>query len=105
MTSALRSGRVRVGCHAVGQPPTVSTCRTVGAATMSGGLARLYVRRVRALGPGFGVVADLRALGERLEAAAGDATVVHEQVLALIVGWDEPVALVVVEPLHGSGCH
>src|SRR4051794_1944136 len=53
------------------------------------GLDRLYVRRVRALGPVGGVVADLRALGERLEAVAGDAGVVHEEVLALIVGRDE----------------
>src|SRR3954471_13933831 len=69
------------------------------------GLDRLNVRRVGALGPYLGVVADLRSLGERLEAAAGDRAVVHEQVLALIVGRDEPEALLVTEPLHGSGCH
>src|SRR3954469_21296906 len=68
-------------------------------------LERLHVRRIRALGPGLGVVADLRALRERLEAAPGDGAVVHEQVLALIVGRDEPEALLVAEPLHGSGCH
>src|SRR3954467_1593877 len=68
-------------------------------------LERLDVRRVRALGPVLGVVADLRALSERLEAAAGDAGVVHEQVLALVVGRDEAEALLVAEPLHGSGCH
>src|SRR3954454_11476357 len=69
------------------------------------GLERLYVRRIRALGPALGVVADLRALGQRLEAAPGDAAVVHEHVLALVVGRDEPEALVVAEPLHGSSRH
>src|SRR3954467_5559588 len=53
----------------------------------------------------LGVVADLRALGERLEAAALDRAVVDEQVLARLVGRDEAEALVVVEPLHGSGGH
>src|SRR5436189_4887568 len=72
---------------------------------MSVGLERLDVRRLGALGPGLGVVADLRALGERPEAVAGDAAVVHEQVLALVIGRDEAKALVVAEPLHGSGCH
>src|SRR3954471_4050928 len=76
-----------------------------GTATDLRALEGLYVRRVGALGPDLGVVADLRALGERLEAAAGDARVVHEQVLALVVGRDEPEALLVAEPLHGSGCH
>src|SRR4051812_33806660 len=76
-----------------------------GTATDLRALEGLYVRRVGALGPVLGVVADLRALGERLEAVAGDARVVHEQVLALVVGRDEPEALIVVEPLHGSGCH
>src|SRR5688500_1755198 len=68
-------------------------------------LERLDVRGVGALGADLSLVADLRALGERLEAVAGDARVVHEQVLALIVGRDEAEALVVAEPLHGSGCH
>src|SRR3954470_14516843 len=51
------------------------------------------------------VVAHLRALGQRLEAAALDRAVMHEQVLALVIGRDEPEALVVVEPLDGSRCH
>src|SRR4051794_14283774 len=68
-------------------------------------LDRLNVRGVGALGPVLSVVADLRALGERLEAAAGDARVVHEQVLALVVGCDEAEALLVAEPLHGSCSH
>src|SRR3954453_8627807 len=69
------------------------------------GLERLDVRRGGPLGTHFGVVADLRALSERLEAVAGDAAVVHEEVLALVVGRDEAEALVVAEPLDGSGCH
>src|SRR4051794_9495431 len=76
-----------------------------GLRRMSGALEDLYVRRVGALGPDLGVVADLGTLGQRLEAAARDAAVVDEQVLALIVGRDEPEALVVAEPLNGSGCH
>src|SRR3954463_8966491 len=51
------------------------------------------------------VVAHLRALGQRLEAAALDRAVMHEQVLALVIGRDEPEALVVVEALDGSRCH
>src|SRR3954447_12012485 len=65
----------------------------------------LDVHRVRPLRAVLGVVTDLGALGERLEAAAGDARVVHEQVLALVLGRDEPEALLVAEPLHGSSCH
>jgi hypothetical protein len=51
------------------------------------------------------LVLDLRALGERLEAAAGDRGMVDEHVLALIVGRDEAKALLVAEPLHGSSSH
>src|SRR4051794_31121760 len=65
----------------------------------------LHVRRVGALGAHLRVVGDLGALGERLEAAAADGGVMDEEVLALVVGRDEPEALVVVEPLHGSGGH
>src|SRR5450759_670346 len=48
---------------------------------------------------------DLRPFGETLEALAGDAIVVDEQILAAIFGRNEPVALVIVKPLDGSGCH
>src|SRR3954466_3537182 len=71
----------------------------------SAALLHLHVRRGGALGTHLGLVADLRTLGERLEAAAGDARVVDEQVLALVVGGDESEALLVAEPLDGSGCH
>src|SRR3954452_23315481 len=63
---------------------------------------------VDGLGPlvaGLGVIGDLRALGQRLEAAGVDAGVVDEEVLATVVRRDEAEALVVVEPLDGSGCH
>src|SRR4051794_14798581 len=63
------------------------------------------VRGCRALRALLCVVAHLRALGQRLEAAALDRAVMHEQVLALVIGRDEPEALVVVEPLNGSSCH
>src|SRR5918996_1570547 len=48
---------------------------------------------------------DARTLDEALEAIAGDVAEVHEQILRPLVRGDEPVALRVVEPLHGSGCH
>src|SRR5207253_3297624 len=63
---------------------------------------------VRGLGPLralTGLVLDLRPLGESLEAVAADLRVVDEQILATVLGLDEAVALRVVEPLHGSGCH
>src|SRR3954452_617374 len=69
---------------------------------------RLEQGDVDSLGPlvaGLGVVGDLGPLGERLEAVAADAAVVDEQILAAVVGRDEAEALVVVEPLHGSGRH
>src|SRR3954447_4163759 len=47
----------------------------------------------------------LGALSEALEALAGDAGVVDEQVLRAVLRRDEPEALVVAEPLDGSGCH
>src|SRR5436190_16712511 len=66
---------------------------------------RLHVRGGGALGALLGVVAHLRAVSQRLEAAALDRAVMHEQILAGVIGCDEPEALVVVEPLHGSCCH
>src|SRR5437764_11871668 len=68
-------------------------------------LERLDVQGRRALGALFGVVTHLRALGQRLEAAALDRVVVHEQVLAVVIRRDESEALVVAEPLHGSCGH
>src|ERR671919_1426560 len=48
---------------------------------------------------------DTCVLAQRLEAAARDVRVVDEKILAPLVRRDEAVALRVVEPLHGSGCH
>src|SRR3954451_14157912 len=64
-----------------------------------------HVGGVRALGALLDLVLDLRALRERLKAAAGDRGVMHEHVLALIVACYEPVALVVAEPLHDPRGH
>src|SRR3954469_8760244 len=71
----------------------------------SDGSDLLNVRCGRALLALLLVVAHLRALGERLEAAALDRGVVDEEVLAALIGRDEAEALVVVEPLDGSCCH
>src|SRR4051794_6165052 len=63
------------------------------------------VRRLRALRPLARLVLHARALGERLEAGAGDIRVVHEEVLRSLVGSDEAVPLRIVEPLDGSVSH
>src|SRR5690348_6474670 len=68
-------------------------------------LDELDVYGLGSLVAGLGVIGDLRTLGERLVAVADDAGVVHEEILARIVGRDEAEALLVAEPLHGSGCH
>src|SRR5215208_6543855 len=69
------------------------------------GLDGGYVYCLRALVAFFGVELDLCALGERAKALALDAGVMHEEVLAPLVGRDEAESLVIVEPLHGSGGH
>src|SRR4051812_13836197 len=66
---------------------------------------RRHVCRLRALRPLARLVLDLRALGEGLEARAGDLRMMDEQILAALFGGDEPVALRVVEPLHSASCH
>src|SRR3954452_15317888 len=65
----------------------------------------LDVRCSRALLTLLLVVAHLRALSKRLEAAALDRGVMDEEVLAALIRSDEAEALVVVEPLNGSCCH
>src|SRR5437870_4200771 len=60
---------------------------------------------LRALVAVLGVVGDPRALGEGAEAVGVDARVVDEEVLAALVRRDEAEALLVAEPLHGSGSH
>src|SRR5829696_9711206 len=66
---------------------------------------RLDAGRRRALGAGLGLILDLRALLERAVAVALDRAEVNEHVVRAVVGCDEPVALVVAEPLNGSGRH
>jgi hypothetical protein len=63
------------------------------------------VCRLRAFLTLAGFVFDLRALREGLEAVACDVRVVDEEILVTLVRADEAVALRIVEPLDGSGCH
>src|SRR5256885_16346304 len=65
---------------------------------------RTHVRRLGALLPLGRLELDLRTFGQGLEALAGDAAVVDEQILRSVIGGDEAVPLLVAEPLHGSGC-
>src|SRR5215208_2097073 len=68
-------------------------------------LERLHVD---GLGPpvaGLGIKGHLGALSQRLETFAADAAVVDEEVFSALVRGDEAEALVVVEPLDGSGWH
>src|SRR3954447_4959736 len=74
-------------------------------AVLGRGLDRRYVDCLRALVARLGVELDLCALGEGLESVASNSGVVYEQVLSAFIRSDEAEALVVVEPLNGSGCH
>src|SRR5436190_10132627 len=67
-------------------------------------LDRVNVRCLGALLPLGCLELDLRTFRERLEALAGDACVVDEQILRSVIGGDEAVPLVVAEPLHSAGC-
>src|SRR5258705_8406715 len=60
---------------------------------------------LRPLVPALFLVLHPRALGQRAIAVGDDRAVVNEEVLASRVGRDEPEALVVAEPLHGSAGH
>src|SRR5262249_40985101 len=51
------------------------------------------------------VVGDLGTLGERAVAVAVDPGVVDEEIPAALIRRDEAEALLVAEPLHGSGRH
>src|SRR5690606_9978304 len=64
------------------------------------------VLRRGALGALDHVELDAVALGQRLEPAALDGAVMDEAVLRAVLARDEPEALGLVEPLHGSpGTH
>src|SRR5574343_138399 len=65
---------------------------------------RADARSLQALGALLGFELDLRAFGQRAEAAAVlDFAVVGEQILAAVGGGDEAVALAVVKPLDDAG--
>src|SRR5215510_4208654 len=65
----------------------------------------LNARRGRALGAFLGLVAHLGTLRKGLEALAENGAVMDEDVLRAVIGRDEPVALVVAEPLDCSSRH
>src|SRR5919106_740858 len=68
-------------------------------------LARLKVGGLGALLARLDLVRHLRALRQGAEPVGVDRAVMDEHVLRAVVGRDEPEALVVAEPLHGSGWH
>ena len=63
------------------------------------------VGRLWALGALLHVVLNLVALVQRAVARGVDSGEVSEDVGGALVGLDEAVALVGVEPLNGAGCH
>src|SRR5215203_4012100 len=73
--------------------------------TASRVLRRSNVLRLHSLTPLGRLVRHLGALVESLEALACYARVVHEEVLAPVVGGDEAVALLVAETLYRSLGH
>src|SRR4051794_315393 len=75
------------------------------AAVKTAGLDLLDVDGLGALVAHLLFVRDLRSFGEGAIPVADDARVVDEQVSAALIGRDEAEALVVAEPLHGSGGH
>jgi len=78
---------------------------SVGAEKGGRGADGCDVDRLGALGALALLELDASALGEALEAIAGDVAVVHEEILRALLRGDEAVPLAVVEPLNGSGCH
>src|SRR4051794_12825449 len=82
--------------------PSISIFSSLGTAVR---LDQADVHRLRSLVTDFLLVLHLGVLGQALEALAVDARVVHEKVAVALVGRDEAIALLIVEPLHGSGRH
>src|SRR5712692_5807175 len=68
-------------------------------------LERLDVDGLGPLVAGLGIKGDLGALNQRLEALSRDGAVMDEEVFSAVVRGDKAKALVVVEPLDGSGWH
>src|SRR5215216_3356349 len=83
--------------------PSISIFSSLG--TIGGASDEAHIHRLRSLIARLLLVLHLGVLRERLEALAIDAGVVDEQVAVSIVRSDEAIALLVVEPLHGSGRH
>src|SRR6476646_5195300 len=79
--------------------------RPVRLEAVSSPLDEVDVDGLGALLAGLGLVGDLGALGERAVPIGVDRRVVDEEVLAGLVGRDGPKALLIAEPLHGSGGH
>jgi hypothetical protein len=74
-----------------------SRCRSDGAQIFSRGFARLWISN--------NLERDLLSLVEPVHASAFDRADVHEHILAAVIRLDESVALLAVEPLHGSLRH
>src|SRR5918997_358990 len=83
--------------------PSISIFSSLGTGRFASDEADIH--RLRSLVAGLLLVLHLRVLGERLEASAVDPGVVDKEVSISIIRSDEAVALLVVEPLDGSGRH
>jgi hypothetical protein len=70
-----------------------------------GGLCRLDVCCLFALGTSGDVEGDALAFLEGFEAAGVDCRVMREEILATIFRCDEAKAFCVVEPFNCAGCH
>src|SRR3989338_2390879 len=68
-------------------------------------LALCDVRGLRTLRPTSHLELHLLAFPERLKALAQDCRVVDKHVLRAILGGNEPIPLLVAEPLHGTLRH
>src|SRR6478752_1868326 len=110
MAMFLRSSRVVISVGECRGKRSQQKTRPAGGGprqVIGGALLRglLNARRGGAFGPFLGLVADLGTLGQGLEALAENRAVMDEDVLRAVVGCDEPVALVVAEPLDCSSGH
>src|SRR5215218_2719551 len=54
---------------------------------------------------GLNVIPDLLTLSEAAHTRTVDGADVHEHILAALVGLDEAITLLFVEPLHSTGRH